>query len=103
MTGLQIIKSSAWRPGYLLCNNGCAGVQAVVCDHAVQGVQYDEHCLPGDCEVEQLYPKAVFLLDTEDTEQGQEEEVLVDQMALADTFMVSWPCFSHAKAKVSTS
>ena len=56
-----------------------------------------------DCELEQLSPEAVFLLDTEDTEQGQEEEVLVDQMALADTFMVSWPCFSHVKAKVSTS
>ena len=33
----------------------------------------------------------VFLVDTEDTEQGQEEDMLVDQMALADTSMLQ-PC-----------
>ena len=44
----------------------------------------------GDCEVELLHPKSsllVFLLDV-NTDQGQEEDVLVDEIASADTSMV---------------
>ena len=44
-----------------------------------------------DCKVELLHPRPrllLFLLDYEDTDQGQEEDMLVDKIASADTFMV---------------
>ena len=44
-----------------------------------------------DCKVELLHPRPTLLLflhDNEDTDQGQEEGMLVDKSATADTFMV---------------